>query len=109
MCRKPYEPTDEELDNLGIEPEDGLQFFRGAGCPDCFNTGYRGRIAVFEILMINREIRTLMSHKAERDEIEEVLRRPDSGFVSLHQNALRLVREGVTTASEVLRVINETD
>jgi type IV pilus assembly protein PilB len=109
MCRKPYEPTEEELDNLGLEPEDGLQFFRGAGCPDCFNTGYRGRIAVFEILMINREIRTLMSHKAERDEIEEVLRRPDSGFVSLHQNALRLVREGVTTASEVLRVINETD
>ena len=109
MCRKPYEPTEEELDNLGLEPEDGLQFFRGAGCPDCFNTGYRGRIAVFEILMINRELRTLMSHKAERDEIEEVLRRPDSGFVSLHQNALRLVREGVTTASEVLRVINETD
>ena len=109
MCRKPYEPTEEELDNLGLEPEDGLQFFRGTGCPDCFNTGYRGRIAVFEILMINREIRTLMSHKAERDEIEEVLRRPDSGFVSLHQNALRLVREGVTTASEVLRVINETD
>ena len=109
MCRKPYTPTDEELDNLGMEPEDGLQFFRGTGCPDCFNTGYRGRIAVFEILMINRELRTLMSHKAERDEIEEVLRRPDSGFVSLHQNAVRLVREGTTTASEVLRVINETD
>ena len=108
-CRRPYTPTDEELENLGVEPEDGLQFFRGIGCPDCFNTGFRGRIAVFEILTINKELRTLIGHKAERDDIEKVLKRPDSGFVSLHQNAVRLVREGITTSSEVLRVINESD
>ena len=108
-CRRAYTPDDNELDDLGIKREEGMQFFRGAGCPECFNTGYRGRIAVFEMLPIDRKLRTLISKRASREEIEAVLRDPESGFVSIRENALRLVREGMTTGEEVLRVINEED
>ena len=108
-CRKPYTPTEDELDDLGVKMTPGLQFYRGEGCPDCFNTGYRGRIAVFEMLPITRPVRTLISKRATREELENELKKPESGFVSLRENALRLVREGLTTGDEVLRVINEED
>ena len=105
-CKKEYIPTEDELDELGMEPEAGLKFYRGTGCPHCFNTGYRGRIAVFEIMHVNRAVRTAISEKKGRTAIEELLKSPEYGFVSLHDNALRLVREGVTTSEEVMRVIN---
>ena len=108
-CRQAYTPSEEELEELGLKPEEGLQFYKGAGCPNCFDTGYHGRIAVFEMLNINRTVRQMISGKASRDEIEAELKKPGSGFVSLRENALRLVREGVTTPSELLRVVSEDD
>ncbi len=103
-CKKPYTPTQEELDRLRIAPEPGLTFYRGSGCPDCYNTGYKGRIAVFEMLTVDAGLRRLISVSADREKMEEYLKRTD--FVSLHDNAVRLVKEGVTTGEEVLRVIN---
>ncbi len=108
-CRKAYTPDDNELAELGLPPQEGLQFYRGEGCPDCFDTGYRGRIAVFEMLEITAKVRRMIADGANRLEIEAELKKPDSGFVSLRDNALRLVREGVTTSSELLRVISEED
>ncbi len=86
-----------------------MTFYKGTGCPECFNTGYRGRIAVFEILEINSAIRGMIENKCTRMEIEAELKRPGSDFVSLHDNAIRLVREGVTTSDEVKRVTHEED
>ena len=109
QCRTAYTPDDEELSELGLPPQEGLQFYRGAGCPSCFDTGYRGRIAVFEMLVINSRVRRLIADGASRGEIEQELKRPENGFVSLHDNAMRLVREGITTASEMMRVVSEDD
>ena len=106
-CRTAYTPTDDELEDLGIEREPGLQFYRGKGCPQCFNTGYKGRIAVFEILNIDRKIRMLISADKGREEIEKELQKPEYNYVTLQQNAHRLVRSGITTAAEVVRVIHE--
>lgn len=61
QCKQAYTPSPEELDDLGMKYEEGLKFFRGKGCPNCFNTGYRGRIAVFEILPNNRKVRAFPS------------------------------------------------
>ena len=108
-CREAYTPTEDDLEDLGVEMEPGLQFYRGKGCPDCYDTGYKGRIAVFEMLLINREIRGIINKGGARAEIEQVLRRSDSGFIPLRQNAIRLVREGITTVSEVRRVIAQDD
>ena len=108
-CRESYDPTDKELEDLGLPNASGLKFYKGVGCPQCFHTGYRGRVAVFEMLEVTSHVRGLISRRARREEIEEELKGPDSGFVSLRKNAVRLVLEGVTTGEEVLRVISEED
>ena len=108
-CREAYTPTPEELSDLGMPMEPDIQLYRGAGCSDCFGTGYRGRVAVFEMLPVGHEVRRLIASGADRAAIEEALHDDAEGFVSLRDNALRLMRDGVTTAEEVLRVANEED
>ena len=108
-CKEAYEPSEDELLELGMPVKSGMLFYKGKGCPNCFHTGYRGRTAVFEMLEITSKVRAMISRRAGRDEIETELKKPESGFVSLRKNALRLVLEGVTTGEEVLRVISEED
>ena len=107
-CKKSYEATDEEVRRLGLSTEHKHIFYRGEGCADCFNTGYRGRIGVFEILEITPEIRPLISQQAGRPGIEQELASAHSEFKTLRENAIQLVEEGITTAEEVQRVIYET-
>ena len=107
-CKKSYEATEEEVRRLGLSTEHKHIFYRGEGCADCFNTGYRGRIGVFEILEITPEIRPLISPQAGRPAIEQELASAHSEFRTLRENAIQLVEEGITTAEEVQRVIYET-
>ena len=107
-CKKSYEATEEEVRRLGLSTEHKHIFYRGEGCADCFNTGYRGRIGVFEILEIIPEIRPLISQQAGRPAIEQELASAHSEFRTLRENAIQLVEEGITTAEEVQRVIYET-
>ena len=106
-CREAYEPSEEEQRELGLEPKFGRTFYRGKGCPECFDTGYRGRTAVFEIFPLTIKVRRMIAGHASREQLEDVLKDPSSGFVSLRDNAIKLVEEGVTTGDEVLRVIYE--
>lgn len=108
-CKKSYEATAEEVSRLGLSTEHKHIFYRGEGCADCFNTGYRGRIGVFEILEITPEIRPLISRQAGRPAIEQELASAHSEFKTLRENAIQLVEEGITTAEEVQRVIYETE
>ena len=109
MCKQEYEPTPEELEDLRLPRKPGMKFYRGAGCPECFNTGYRGRAAIFEMLPMSMEVRELISEKAKRSVIEEKLKSSQTGFVSMRENALRMMMEGITTVEEVMRVTNEED
>ena len=106
-CRKAYTPDENELRQLGLSGRTDLQFYRGTGCPECFNTGYRGRIAVFEMLLITPRVRTLIYEQRGRNAIEQELKRPESGFISMLENGVRLVLSGITSSDEVLRVVNE--
>ena len=108
-CRKPYKPDDDELASLGLPAGTDIELYRGEGCPHCFDTGYRGRIAVFEMMIVNGAVRRLIADGKGRDEIEKELKKPEHGFISLRENALRLVKEGVTTSDEMLRVVSEYD
>lgn len=96
-CKKSYEATAEEVRRLGLSTEHKHIFYRGEGCADCFNTGYRGRIGVFEILEITPEIRPLISRQAGRPAIEQELASAHSEFKTLRENAIQLVEEGITT------------
>ena len=109
QCKQAYEPSMDELEDLRLPKKPGMKFYKGAGCPECFNTGYRGRAAIFEMLPMSSEVRELISEKAKRSIIEEKLKSSQTGFVSMRENALRMMLEGVTTAEEVLRVTNEED
>ena len=106
-CREAYEPTEEEEEELGLPHRPGRKFYRGKGCPECFDTGYRGRTAVFEIFPLSIKVRRMVAARAGREAIEALLTDPSSGFVSLKDNAIKLVEEGMTTSSEVLRVVYE--
>lgn len=104
-CREEYTPSPEELEDMGIHKEDsGQKFYHGKGCPACFGTGYRGRVAVFEILTINRELRHAISQSAKREDLEEIAFKEGS-FVTLRENCRRLVLEGITTVEEARRII----
>ena len=106
-CRQPYNPTEEQQSELGLPYDPERVFYRGKGCPECFDTGYRGRTAVFEIFPLSIKVRRLIAKGAGREALESLLKDPSIGFVSLRENALRLVEEGKTTGDEVLRVIYE--
>ena len=108
-CKTAYDPSIEELEDLRLPKKPGMKFYRGTGCPECFNTGYRGRAAIFEMLPMNQAVREMISEKERRSVIEEKLKSADSGFVSMRENAIRMMLEGVTTVDEVMRVTNEED
>ena len=105
-CKREYEPTDGELELLGMERAPGMKFYRGDGCPMCFHTGYRGRTGVFEILLIGHDVRRLITARAGREAILSAAR--GDGFTTLAEHCRALVRAGVTTAEEAARTINST-
>lgn len=108
-CRREYVPTDEELENIGLDRHalGNRRFYRGEGCSECLNTGYRGRTAVFEILMMTADIKQKFHERAPREELLKAIH--GSGFQTILQDCARLVLDGVTTAEEAYRVLHSTD
>lgn len=105
-CREAYDPTDAELASLHMQRKPGMKFYRGRGCPNCYHTGYRGRTAVFEILMLDRALKRAISEGRHREGILELTSR--ARYSTLAEGAAGLVLSGVTTASEAVRVLNTT-
>lgn len=108
-CKQAYTPTAEELAMLEIPAENasGLQFWRGTGCSECFGSGYRGRIAAAEILVVDDKIKSAIHMRVPRDEMLAAV--ADSGFVPILDNCRDLVLAGITTVDEAYRTINTTD
>ena len=99
-CAKQMPVTAEERTYLGPD----IPFVRrGTGCTQCNGTGYRGRIAIHELVIINRELRELISAGATQAQLTEAARR-NQGMTSLREAALQLVREGETTPEELLKI-----
>jgi type IV pilus assembly protein PilB len=103
-CRAPYEPPERLLRAVGLAPEDveGITLYHGTGCNRCHDTGYHGRLAIFELMEMNPELRNLTFAKAPTGEIREKAR--SYGMLTLMEDGLRKVIQGVTTIDEVLRV-----
>ncbi len=106
-CREEYTPAQDELEAIGLKSNAGHTFFRGTGCPMCFNTGYRGRTGVFEFLLITPELRRGISDGLSRERLAEIIAKGD--FISFADNCRRLVLSGVTTAQEAFRTINSVE
>ncbi len=103
-CTSAAAPQDEELQALELTPEQvsDWRFCAGSGCGHCRGTGYKGRVAVAEVLILNDELREMVAAKAPVSEMKQ--RAAESGWVDLRVSALDLVASGKTTLSEVLRV-----
>ncbi len=106
-CRTEYTPSAEEQQMLHLPVMAGRRFYKGKGCPMCFNTGYRGRTAVFEILTLNSAIKRAVSDKAPHSRLMELIY--ESDFEPLLVDCVRLVENGTTTVEEAYRTVNSTD
>lgn len=105
-CAEPVVPTKRALAALSLAPEAAIGGFRrGAGCGACRTTGYHGRRAVAEILVIDERLRTLIGQRAPLADIRAEARR--QGMQSLREAALQLARAGLTTLEEVTRVTRQ--
>ena len=100
-CRQAYQAAPEEIDLLGLPPGP-YQLYRGAGCSDCFQTGYRGRTAVFEILPVGPEVRRAI-HGRDKKALEDTVHR--SAFRPILADCAQLALDGMTTSDEVMRII----
>ncbi|MEZ6242934.1 MAG: ATPase, T2SS/T4P/T4SS family [Phycisphaerales bacterium] len=102
-CKEEYTPSEEELMELDLLPEDvkGRTFHRGRGCDKCNGSGYKGRMALFEIMTIDDEIRELVMKEASTATLREFARR--RGMRSLRESGLMAIYEGESTIDEVVR------
>ena len=102
-CKQAYDPTAQELAELGLPADSKQKLFRGKGCPNCFGRGYRGRTAVFEMLVLSRRMRSAIAKGMDREELREILRQ-EGDYATLQENCRRLVQDGVTTIEEARRL-----
>jgi type IV pilus assembly protein PilB len=102
-CKTPFEPTEGQLSELSLTPDDikGKQFYYGRGCSRCNNTGYRGRTGIFEIMTFNDEIRDLIMNQASTNVLRAAGQK--AGMRLLRDNGLAAIYDGITTIDEVVK------
>lgn len=102
-CREEVRVSSDLLFELGLDREqiEGQKFFRGAGCDGCNNTGYKGRVGLFELMVLNDKVRDMIMAKATTDEIRAQAQQ--DGMVTLREFGMGLARQGVTSLEEVVR------
>ena len=102
-CKEEFTPTEEMLMELELRPEDveGRTFYHGRGCDNCMNSGYRGRVAIFEVMLLNDELRDLIMKQVSTNVLRSEARR--MGMRTLRETGLLSIYDGVTTIDEVVR------
>lgn len=102
-CREETQVAEEILMDLGIDPTTlgDKKFYRGQGCDKCNNTGYKGRVGLFELMIVNDDLRDMIMANATTDELRD--RAETFGMIPLRKYGISFVFEGITTADEVLR------
>jgi type IV pilus assembly protein PilB len=102
-CKQPEDIPKQALIDAGVSPEEVDEFtcYRGTGCPTCNNTGYKGRIGIYQIMPMFEELRELVLAGANTAEIKRESMR--LGVKTMRQSALTKLKEGVTSFEEVLR------
>ncbi len=101
-CRSNYYPSPVQLDAIRYAGSRDRQFVRGSGCDKCYDTGYKGRVGIYELLEVTREIRDLIAQNAPTDSIRRLA--VTNGFRTLGEQAIELVEQGATSIDEILRV-----
>ncbi len=103
-CRTDFDPSDEMLMELGMKRDTvpaGKKFFYGRGCDRCNNTGYKGRLGIFELVVVNDDLRDMISSGASTDQLRETCRK--HGMQTLREAGLEAIHNGQTTIDEIVR------
>jgi len=103
VCRTSYQPEDKELKLLGVTREDiaGKPFYYGKGCPECNDIGYRGRLAIYELLRVTTALQEMINKRLPTQAIRA--KAFEEGMVSLRQCGIRGILDGITTVEEILK------
>jgi type IV pilus assembly protein PilB len=106
-CRRQYTPEPDVLRALNISEAEAasLPFYKATGCDQCNQTGYRGRIGLYEVMRVTDKLRRMIASRASEDALREAA--VAGGMVSLGEDGLAKVKSGQTTAEELLRVVTE--
>jgi type IV pilus assembly protein PilB len=106
-CKYPYAPDAAERKLLGIDADEEIKLYRAAGCEACSHQGYKGRLALMELLKLDYDLDDLISHRASAREIREAA--ISKGFRPLAMDGIRRILQGITSLAEVSRVVDLTD
>jgi general secretion pathway protein E len=103
-CKKAYHPNKELLEKVGLSDKESksIKFYEPVGCDECNNTGYRGRVAIFEIMEMTQAIAKLTMERSETGVIREQAIK--DGMIPLIKDGLRRIKDGLTTIEEVIAV-----
>ncbi|HRX60023.1 MAG TPA: ATPase, T2SS/T4P/T4SS family [Candidatus Competibacter sp.] len=109
-CAEPYRPNTTEMQRLGYKHQDleGITFRQGRGCSECRHTGYRGRVGIFELLVLNMMVKDAILQKCTSHEIRRISLET-SGMVTLLEDGLAKAAKGETTLAEVFRFLPRLD
>ncbi len=105
-CKKPVELERQVLEDSGFVVAEGFAGHEPGGCMRCGHTGYQGRVGLYEVMLLSEALRDLILHKSSTDELRAVARR--EGMHTLREDGLEKIRAGMTSVSEVLRVVGTT-
>ncbi len=102
-CREEVEPAEDMLADLELTPEqvEGKKFFRGVGCNSCANTGYKGRVGLFELMIMDDDLRELIMQNAPTDKLRKAAQ--SKGMTLLRQAGIQFIFDGTTSAEEIVR------
>lgn len=106
-CKESYEANEEELSEIGLTTKDVRVLYRGRGCDHCQQTGYRGRIGIFELMVLNDEIRGAIMNNSDSTTLKARAR--EYGMKTLREDGALKVIAGITTVAEVTRVTREDE
>ena len=107
-CKEEYVPTQDLLSRINLDQDDlPFKFYRGAGCPHCNHTGYKGRTAIEETMVMNAKIRELLQSSASVDTVREAAMA--LGMTTLGIRGLDKIKEGITTVEEVLKAVHQKE
>tara|TARA_B100000809_G_scaffold110264_1_gene108794 strand:- start:1371 stop:3089 length:1719 start_codon:yes stop_codon:yes gene_type:complete len=103
QCREEVEPSEDVISQLKLagHSHEGKKFYHGQGCEHCNNTGYKGRVGLFELMIMNDELRDLIMQQSSDDVLRECAK--ENGMVTLRDAGMGFVYDGTTTAEEVFR------
>lgn len=105
-CREEQEINNKILEKLGLK-DSGIRYFRGKGCNKCLNSGYKGRSGVFELLIPNDQMRSLILSRCSSEELRQLARK--NGMTTLRESGIEKLKSGVTNPDEILRVTQEAE